>query len=157
MSSDLWHFAEQLYSQPGVEAACLELQEHGADVCLLLCGTWLGVNGVECSAERAAQLRAMSQPWQEQVVSRLRGVRQDWRARAFDDPQLKALREQVKQLELQAERIQLERLAGLATQWPRSDQPSVGLWLTSLSAPLADSGRAAQDLLCDSATALARL
>src|SRR3546814_12836636 len=32
MTTDLWRFAESLYQRPGVEAACLHLQDEGADV-----------------------------------------------------------------------------------------------------------------------------
>lgn len=52
MHTDLWNFALHLYARPGVEAACLALQDEGADVCLLLCGAWLeaGRAGVTPSA-----------------------------------------------------------------------------------------------------------
>ncbi|MCK1787400.1 TIGR02444 family protein, partial [Pseudomonas sp. TNT11] len=40
MCADLWSFALSTYARPGVEAACLRLQEQGADVCLLLCGAF---------------------------------------------------------------------------------------------------------------------
>lgn len=157
MPSDLWHFAGQVYQQPGTENACLKLQAQGADVCLLLCGAWLGAQGVACSAERAQQLRTLSQPWQEQVVKGLRQLRQDWRAQAADDSALKQLREQVKQLELEAERCQLERLAVLSEAWPRGVQATTEQWLDELSKPYAVSDRDALHQLRDSALTLQRL
>ncbi|MCX5511504.1 DUF2390 domain-containing protein, partial [Pseudomonas sp. BJa3] len=51
--------------------------------------------------------------WQTEVVEPLRRVRQQWRQAAADDPQLAGLREQIKGVELAAERILLERLEGL--------------------------------------------
>ena len=47
MPTDLWDFAQRLYARPGVESACLHLQEVGADVCLLLTAGWLGGRGVK--------------------------------------------------------------------------------------------------------------
>ena len=52
------------------------------------------------------------------MIAPLRQVRQDWRANASQDAELAALREQVKKLELQAERILLDRLQALAENWP---------------------------------------
>ena len=49
MPTDLWDFAQRLYARPGVESACLHLQEAGADVCLLLCGAWLERHGIACT------------------------------------------------------------------------------------------------------------
>ncbi|CDM38827.1 hypothetical protein PPSAL_0210 [Ectopseudomonas oleovorans] len=47
---DLWNFALELYARAGVEQACLELQDTGSDVCLLLTGAWLQRRGVRCLA-----------------------------------------------------------------------------------------------------------
>jgi len=49
MPTDLWRFAETLYQRPGVEAACLQLQAQGADVCVLLCAAWLERRQVACT------------------------------------------------------------------------------------------------------------
>ena len=56
MPSDLWDFAQRLYGRPGVEHACLQLQEAGADVCLLLCGAWLQQRGVACTRRSFSSL-----------------------------------------------------------------------------------------------------
>ncbi|NIF19286.1 TIGR02444 family protein [Pantoea sp. Cy-639] len=118
MHTDLWNHALALYARPGVEAACLALQELGADVCLLLCGTWLQARGVPPDAQRRQALHALAGPWQLDVVAPLRTLRQQWREQAQGDPQLNGLRAQVKRLELQAERTLLERLEQLAQDWP---------------------------------------
>ncbi|HBX57414.1 TIGR02444 family protein [Pseudomonas sp. UBA2684] len=133
MPSDLWRFAEDLYQRPGVEAACLHLQSQGADICLLLCGAWLGRRGVSWNAERAECLRNGAQFWQREVVSVLRHVRQAWRTAAHDDSALAALREQVKQLELAAERVQLQRLASLSDHWPTRAAEDLHCWLEALT------------------------
>jgi uncharacterized protein (TIGR02444 family) len=133
MPADLWRFAEEYYQRPGVEAACLQLQARGADVCLLICGIWLGCRGVACTTARIGQLQALAQPWQRQVVERLRQVRQDWRDAAQGDEALAALREQVKRLELQAERVQLQRLAAASHDWPAVDGQTLDAWLGALA------------------------
>ncbi|WP_277373211.1 TIGR02444 family protein [Pseudomonas sp. AA-38] len=115
---DLWNFALELYARPGVEQACLQLQEAGSDVCLLLTGAWLQKRGVRCLDERLAALRELAGPWQRDVVAPLRQTRHQWRSAAREDAELDALREQLKRLELQAERVLLERLQALAEKWP---------------------------------------
>jgi uncharacterized protein (TIGR02444 family) len=115
---DLWNFALELYAKPGVEKACLELQDAGNDVCLLLTGAWLQQRGVRCLDERLRALTAVAGPWQREVISPLRQTRRGWRTAAQEDAELAALREQIKKLELQAERVLLERLQTLAESWP---------------------------------------
>ena len=131
MSSDLWSFATTLYAHPGVERACLQLQGEGADVCLLLCAAWLQERTVACTAQRCLTLKTLATPWQLDVVTPLRQLRQSWRANAAHDDALKALREQVKSLELNAERVLLERLEKVAADWPSG--AAEGDWLTELA------------------------
>ncbi len=133
MCADLWSFALSTYARTGVEAACLRLQEQGADVCLLLCGAWLERRGVALTLERTQALRQIAEPWQSQVVEPLRQVRMQWRAVAQQDQPLAALRERVKALELEAERELLTRLATLATSWPTGEVMGQR-WLEGLAA-----------------------
>lgn len=128
---DLWNFALALYARPAVEQACLQLQEAGNDVCLLLTGAWLQQRGVACDANRLTALRELAEPWQRDVVTPLRQVRRDWRAAAAQDAELEALRAQVKTLELGAERVLLQRLQGLADNWP--GESGEHDWLTHLA------------------------
>ena len=125
MNTDLWDFAIGLYARPGVEAACLALQGQGADVCLLLCAAWLEQRRTEFSEERAEHLRQLASPWQQDVVQPLRALRQQWRADAMTDPQLATLRERVKALELDAERVQLQRLQQACLGWQDGKETSV--------------------------------
>lgn len=117
MHTDLWNFALNLYARPGVEAACLQWQEHGGDVCLLLCAAWLNTRAVAPSEQRVQALREVADAWQNDVVKPLRSLRQQWRKAAAEDPQLTSLREKVKGLELEAERVLLERLQGVSEGW----------------------------------------
>ncbi len=148
MHPDLWRFAEEFYRRPGVEAACLQLQAQGADVCLLLCALWCEARKVPCTAQRSAALRSIAQSWQAQVVTPLRQLRQGWRAAAQVDPSLAHLREEVKALELQAERELLQRLALHSRDWPSAEAPQQDCWLEQL-APAAEP--AALQVLRDAA------
>ena len=133
MCADLWSFALSTYARPGVEAACLQLQEQGADVCLLLCGAWLEQRGVALEPERMQALQQLARPWRVDVIEPLRQVRVQWRALAQQDEQLAALRERVKALELDAERELLARLEALAQGWP-TDVKGQQQWLEGLAA-----------------------
>ncbi|WP_017937635.1 TIGR02444 family protein [Zestomonas thermotolerans] len=133
MPSDLWSFAVHFYQREGIEEACLQLQEAGADVCLLLAGAWLGQRGVAFATERADCLRAIATPWQAEVISPLRTLRQAWRARAQTDEALGGLREQLKALELSAERQLLLRLESAAQAWPEDEARNTQLWLWGLA------------------------
>ncbi|WP_207238486.1 TIGR02444 family protein, partial [Pseudomonas sp. GW458-11-11-14-TSB1] len=121
MSSDLWSFSLSTYAQPGVEPACLQLQSAGINVCLLLCGLWLGERGVAFNEYRLQQLRSVAEPWDADVVRPLRALRVNWKVVAADDGELNALREQVKALELEAERHLLVRLERSALSWPQGE------------------------------------
>ena len=129
MHNDLWTHAVALYARPGVQESCLQLQGQGANVCLLLCAAWLGEAGVAFSAQRLAALAKVAEPWQREVVTPLRQLRQQWRAQAQTDEALGRLREQVKGLELQAERVLLERLQALCNEWPREGVADSQAWL----------------------------
>ncbi|WP_207284035.1 TIGR02444 family protein [Pseudomonas sp. FW300-N2F2] len=134
MSPDLWSFSLDLYAKPGVEPACLTLQSAGVNVCLLLCGLWLERRGVACNEQRLQQLRQLTEPWEAEVVRPLRALRSQWKTGARQDTALDSLREQVKRLELEAERRLLERLQAAAEDWPEEQRNDSALWLQRLAA-----------------------
>ena len=136
--TDLWSFAQRLYACPGVEAACLRLQEDGADVCLLLCAAWLERRDVACLAPRVEALRSLAEPWQRDVIAPLRGLRREWKTPAQHDAQLAVLRERLKALELHAERTLLQRLQDAASDWPGAPRQSPMTWLIALGGEHAD-------------------
>ncbi|MGE7959799.1 TIGR02444 family protein [Pseudomonas sp. NPDC089530] len=147
MSPDLWNFTLKTYARPGVEEACLALQAAGANVCLLLCAAWLGSRGVACNPQRLQQLRSLGQPWHDTIIVPLRQLRTQWRPAASADPQLAVLREQVKALELEAERQLLLRLETLAGEWSESEAPDLANWLEGLAAEAANLNRDALQAL----------
>lgn len=142
---DLWTFALACYAAPGVEKACLDLQAMGADVCLLLSGAWLEIRGVTCNEQRLRQLKQLSRDWQQEVVAPLRSLRLCWGEQTANDAALANLRERIKTLELDAERIQLDRLQQASGGWPAGKGP--GQWLERLCAGLQGEPRASLQLL----------
>lgn len=130
MPTDLWSFALACYARPGVEPICLRLQDDGADICLLLCALWLEQRGAVVSTQRMGQLQATARPWQQTVVQPLRELRRNWKDAALSDSTLAHWREQIKGLELAAERELLARLEQQASSWPVAEQ--AGDWLELL-------------------------
>ncbi|QVW23163.1 TIGR02444 family protein [Pseudomonas hormoni] len=141
MSSDLWSFSLGTYARPGVEAACLTLQSAGVNVCLVLCGLWLGQRGVACNEQRLQQLHNVAEPWDADVVRPLRALRMQWKVVATEDAELNALREQVKALELEAERHLLLRLERSAQSWPQDEATDLSAWLEGVAAGAAHLDR----------------
>lgn len=151
MSTDLWAFAQTLYARPGADKACLRLQASGADVCLLLTALWLEQRKVACTATRSAALQTLARPWQHEVVKPLRQLRLNWRHAAQQDEQLAQLREQVKSLELQAERSLLLQLEQFSLEWPVEAEADD--WLSSLAGIAGRDNRDALDELRTAAAA----
>ncbi|MGC5699308.1 TIGR02444 family protein [Pseudomonas sp. NFXW11] len=147
MSSDLWNFSLNTYALSGVQQACLQLQDAGANVCLLLCGAWLGQRGVTCNEQRLQQLQELATPWHREVIQPLRDLRIGWRAAACQDSDLHALREQLKGLELEAERQLLLRLQERSREWPDAQAGSLDDWLEGVAAEAAEGNRDALQVL----------
>ncbi|OXR31517.1 TIGR02444 family protein [Pseudomonas umsongensis] len=137
MSSDLWSFSLTLYARPGVEQACLQMQAAGVSVCLLLCAAWLGQRGIACDEQRLEKLRGVAQAWDVDVVQPLRALRVQWKVAAEQDAELHLLREQVKALELEAERNLLLRLERSSRDWPHGVATDLAIWLEGVTADAA--------------------
>lgn len=129
-NDDLWNFALACYAEPGAEKACLELQALGLDVCLLLTCAWLETRGVGQNVQRLEELKQLSLDWQRAVVAPLRSLRQAWREQAATDTELAGLRKRIKTLELDAERVQLDRLQRATQCWRTEDDAND--WLNPL-------------------------
>ncbi len=109
---EFWRFALGFYARPGVAPACLEVQDrHGKDVLIALYACWVGISGRgRLDAGALATAEAAARPWRSQVVEPLRRTRHALKGIAGAE----ALYSRMKQLELDAERIAMERLAPLA-------------------------------------------
>ena len=104
----LWRFSLAVYSRPGVDAACVGLQDRlGADVNLLLLALWAGaVCGARLDDAELERLASEAAAWHRPVVAPLRGVRRHLKGVAGAE----ALRQAVKAVELESERLEQVRL-----------------------------------------------
>ncbi|MES2725260.1 MAG: TIGR02444 family protein [Pseudomonadota bacterium] len=113
----VWAWALEVYGRPGVPHATLKLQDaHGQNTSLLLWAVYAEVTDRGLLAEAARAARA----WDEAVLVPLREARRALKPPLppFPDDSREALREQVKRLELDAERLLLETLDCLAGAAP---------------------------------------
>lgn len=106
----LWQYACQVYSQAGMEAALLNLQDaHGADINLILHALWLASEGIEWTSEC---IPADYEKWVAEQVIPIRTMRRrlktDWVE--LRDVAYEGFRQQVKKLELKAEQYALAML-----------------------------------------------
>ena len=124
----LWDFALALYAKPGVETACLTLQdEAGLDVCELLFHCWLYSSGLQASSTALASEREQRRWWQCHVTAVLRGLRRDLKASAAESGSVIALRNTIKQAELMAERENLQRWQKWALEAPNAEERVVNV------------------------------
>lgn len=117
-----WRFSLALYAAPGVQPACLTLQDrHGVDVNLALFCAWAGAaRGVVLAVEEIAEADALVAPWRDALVAPLRAMRRAVKAMpALADPAVAAFRRHVAATELEAERIGQAMLFRWAeARWP---------------------------------------
>ena len=119
-------FALDVYGADGVSAAALSLQDRcGVNVNVLLFAAYVGVVlRSRFTLDDAAAAAARTGPWHREVVGPLRALRT--RLKEGPAPALAqetaALRDRIKSIELDAEMIELDELAALA-----SDLHSPGL------------------------------
>lgn len=126
--SPFWTFSLALYRSPGVPAACIALQDDcGVDVNVLLFALWLASQGRALQAHDLAQADAAVGEWREQAVRPLRAVRRFLKEApaAANAEAAGALRDKVKAVELESERLQQEALFALkpAIEWGEADDP----------------------------------
>jgi uncharacterized protein (TIGR02444 family) len=130
----LWEFSVALYARPGVEEACLTLQDrHGLDVNLVMLALWLAASGRGEGFPAAAV--GIAAAWHVTVVGVLRGLRQRLKTAV---PPAEGLRAEVKAAELAAERVLQERLGALAPARRSSPASSPA---SSRTGAVADAGR----------------
>ena len=136
--SAFWAFSVDLYEKPGVEAACLALQDRrGIDVNLLLWTFWLADCGVLLDAPTLERGKAAVASWQMAIVEPLRHVRRELRhriegANAEDiagkwPHHVEALRQKILALELDGERFAQMALGRLGDELKPSRRASAQL------------------------------
>jgi uncharacterized protein (TIGR02444 family) len=120
----LWDWAVRAYAAPGVEIACLDLQDaQGQNVPLLLWAAWCASTGRRLDEDTLEAASDTTRVWQDAAIAPLRQVRRGLKTRIpdMDDGAREAVRAQVKAIELAAERHLLEALEALS---PSSAGPS---------------------------------
>ena len=115
-ANPLWDFMRWAYLQPGVEKACLALQNRlNADVNIVLFCVWLAYRGAGNShlAKHLAGALKLSRDWQRTLVEPLRDCRTNMKTMlegmsfsAEDQATAEALRERIKACELEMEKLQ---------------------------------------------------
>ena len=139
-TTDLWSFALGVYLQEGIAAQFLAFQEEfGADVNLLLYSCWEGAGrGRRLSGDEIGTAASHVADWHAEVVRPLRALRTRLKP-GF--PPIEAigsdrLREQIKALEIGAERLELGALEAAALHRPPDAAPDVSLAAENLRASL---------------------
>lgn len=98
----LWEYSLEVYGRPGVQQACLTLQdEFGADINLLLFAAWVAAQGAMITPGQWHTLHELSDTFQQQYLQPLRNLRRKLKSVAPD-----AAYEGAKALELELERWQ---------------------------------------------------
>ncbi len=121
----LWAWALEAYARPGAAEACLDLQDrHGQCAPLAIWAAWAAGAGRWPDAAGLSAAVAAARSWNAAAVEPLRGVRRRIKAPVppVADAAREALREQVKTVELAAERLLLETLEALTP--PAGARPS---------------------------------
>jgi len=118
--SDLWDWALAVYRVDGVAEACLSLQDaNGQNVPLLLWSAWAASTGRALDEDTVEAGCDAARAWDRVAVTPLRAMRRTLKLPVpdIDDAARVALRDQVKVVELAAER---HLLAGLEALTPTS-------------------------------------
>lgn len=118
-SEGFWDFSVRTYRTDGVPEACLSLQnDYGADVNMLLYCSWVG--GFYGSFDDAlfSNASGFADNWADEVVRPLRSAR-TWmkqsgcRQEPMSTEECMSLREEIKSVEFEAERLQQEVLESI--------------------------------------------
>jgi hypothetical protein len=105
LNDDLWRFALSFYGRDGVSAACLALQQ--------------GL-GIDVDMDELRTIDAIVRDWRTEIVQTLRQLRTRLKSGSSLAPSsaTDGLRNQVKAMELEAERIELKVLADWLDRQP---------------------------------------
>jgi uncharacterized protein (TIGR02444 family) len=124
-ANPFWDFVTWAYKREGVEKACLALQNRlNADVNIILFCLWLSFRGAGTSnlANYLGTALKISRDWQRNLVEPVRTARQNLKdvleTGSFaenEKPAAEALRERIKQCELDLEHMQTLALYALVT------------------------------------------
>ncbi len=120
----LWDWTVAAYAAPGVPEACLHLQDaHEQNVPLLLWAAWTAQTGRALDEDTVEAACDAARAWEGSAVEPLRQIRRALKGPIpdMDDAARLAVREQIKAVELAAERALLSGLEALSP--PPSARP----------------------------------
>ena len=124
----LWEWSTRAWATPGVEVACLDLQDaQGQNIPLLLWAAWTAATGRSLGGDDIEAACDTARVWQETAVAPLRGVRRALKTRIPDleDDDREAIRAQVRAVEIDAERRLLSALEALTPPPSGSAKPAL--------------------------------
>lgn len=113
----LWDWAVAAYATPGAADACLDLQDAaGQSVPLLLWAGWSAAEGRPLDEDVIDAACDTARVWGDVAIAPLRTIRRAMKVTRpdMDDVAREAVRDQVKAVELEAERRLLEALEALS-------------------------------------------
>jgi uncharacterized protein (TIGR02444 family) len=116
-TSPFWRFSLKFYAVPGVAPACIALQDDaGVDVNLLFFLLWNATQGRALNVDDVKELNATIGIWREATVIPLRAIRRAMKTgpSILAPEATEAFRTRIKQIELEAERLQQEAMYAMA-------------------------------------------
>ena len=117
MTKGLWDWALEAYARPKVEEALLDLQDvNEQNVCLLLWAAWAARTGLSWDDDSFDEAVDVARAWEENAVQPLRLLRRKLKKGVpdLDSAAREAVREEIKAVELSAERASLAALEAIA-------------------------------------------
>lgn len=144
---NLWDFANRVHAQPGVEAACLSLQDdHGQCVSFLMWRLWTLAERRPVDGVLLGDAVAAAQTWEAAATAPLRTVRRRLKTLPSQIPAdgQARLREAIKSAELESERLLLQALEAMT---PATAGLNPGVERAMRTAALAWGGPAAPPAL----------
>ena len=128
VTTSLWDWTLAAYKREGVPEACLALQDfHEQNVCLLLWGAWCAETGRLPDEETLEAAADTARAWETTTVAPLRAIRRTLKTPVPDlDTEARlSVRDQIKTLELKAERHLLDQLQELAPPASGKTRPAL--------------------------------
>lgn len=122
MPESFWDFSLSFYNDAEVQQACLRFQDtHGGDVNVMLYLLYRAGQGAAFGTGGVAALDAAIAPWREEMVRPIRDLRRALKGKLYlpDAGAQESFRNQLKKVELNAEKLQQTVLEGNA---PEADQ-----------------------------------
>ena len=126
--TSLWDWSLAAYATPGVADACLHLQDAaGQNVPLMLWAAWSATTGRRPDEDDVEAACDTARAWADSAVTPLRGIRRALKSAIpdLDAAAREAVRDQIKAVELLAERKLLDGLEALAPAPSGPPRPAI--------------------------------